>query len=66
MTPLTQKQLRVLKYAINDAEAWRGQLVGCPDPEPLQKFDARVAEMRAAWQAIVALNTEIKALRGID
>lgn len=35
-----------LKWAIDQAECWRGSMVGNPDPRPLNKFDEDIKRAR--------------------
>lgn len=57
---LTKHEYRILRWAVVQAEAWRGSLVGNPDTTELDKFDAKVAEAFA----ILAANSPYKRRRG--
>ncbi len=43
---MTSEEKRLLAWAYNQAEAWRGCLVGNPDPVPLIKFDQKLSRIR--------------------
>lgn len=45
---LTQKQIRSLGWAIEEAACWRGVLTGNPDSGILAAFDQRVKEAKEA------------------
>lgn len=47
-TGLSRAEIRLLADAVAEANGWRGTLVGNPDPEPLERFDAQIAKMKAA------------------
>lgn len=47
-TGLSRAEIRLLADAVTEANNWRGSMVGNPDPEPLARFDAQIAKMRAA------------------
>lgn len=49
---LTRKQIQALKWAVEQAESWRGSMTGNPDPEPLEAFDKQVADAKGALKAI--------------
>lgn len=59
---ITNKQIVLLTEAVDEAEAWRGSLVGHPDYRVLIDFDRRVAEMRAALDQVVADRKLLKRL----
>lgn len=45
---ITLRQIKLLANAVDEAEAWRGSMVGCAPQEALDEFDANIAAMRAA------------------
>lgn len=45
------RQLRLLSFAVSEAAAWRGSMVGCAPQEALDEFDANIAAMRKAVKA---------------
>lgn len=49
---LTLVQLRALTWAVSQAEAWRGSLVGDPDPDTLEAFDLTVTRAKDALKAL--------------
>jgi len=49
---LTRYQVAALDWAVSEAEAWRGSLVGNPDTRPLVAFDRKVGIARSALQKI--------------
>lgn len=50
--PLTKAEYRALRWAISQAEDWRGTLIGNPDPQPLEHFDAYIAFAKRALKKI--------------
>ncbi|UXX42089.1 hypothetical protein [Pseudomonas phage phiH2] len=60
MERLTQSELRALARAVSEAEAWRGSMVGNPDPGPLEEFDAFVAKAKQALKKVRRNNNELK------
>lgn len=49
--PLTAADIKVLRWAVNEAETWRGVMVGQEDPEAahaLAAFDDTIAQARLA------------------
>jgi hypothetical protein len=60
MQILTKTQEKLLKEAIDSAEAWEGSLIGNPDPEPLDDFRFQIAAMRGA---LVIVKEQQKVLR---
>ena len=63
MNPLTLHDIRLLKWCVNEAETWRGTMVGNPDPAPLAAFDARIATARAAIRKVQALRTAARKVK---
>jgi hypothetical protein len=59
-TLVSQKHLNALKRAIDEAEGWRGQLIGNPDPGPLEEYDGFIAEARVALKSVRRLNREVR------
>lgn len=57
---VSQKYLSALKRAIEEAEGWRGSMIGNPDPEPLEEFDEFIATARKALKAVRKLNNEVR------
>lgn len=49
---MTHRQIAILKWTVDMAEDWRGSMVGNPDPEPLEIFDAQIAEAKAALRQL--------------
>jgi hypothetical protein len=49
---LRHKHVKALTRAVWEAEAWRGQLVGNPDPRPLEEFDRFIATAREALKVV--------------
>ena len=49
-----------LKRAIEEAEGWRGSMIGNPDPEQLEEFDEFIATARKALKAVRKLNNEVR------
>jgi hypothetical protein len=43
---ITRAEYQLLKRAVDDAEVWRGEQIGNPDPKPLAEFDARIRATR--------------------
>lgn len=39
---LSTREYRDLRWAVNEAEAWKGYFVGNPDPQPLLAFEEKV------------------------
>jgi hypothetical protein len=56
---LTPVHIKALQMAVHEAEAWRGTLIGNPDPTPLQQFDAYIAIAKQALR-IVVKNYKVK------
>lgn len=52
MKVLTNAGLTLLAEAVSQCEAWRGAMVGNPDPQPLADFDAEVAAIKEALQVV--------------
>lgn len=52
MTPLDKKRMdklrSCLRWALDQAENWRGSMTGNPDPRPLEEFDKRVRKCKEA------------------
>lgn len=42
----TEERRKIAKWLISVAKAFRGCLVGNPDPEPLQDYDFKIREAR--------------------
>lgn len=59
-TPVSQRHLSALKRAIDEAEGWRGSMIGNPDPEPLEEFDGFIATARKALKSVRRLNNEVR------
>lgn len=49
---LPRGTIKSLAEALDEAEGWRGTLIGNPDPEPLKEFDANIRRMRDALKAV--------------
>lgn len=49
---LTRREFKFLNWAIGEAAAWRGSLVGNPDPTQLKNFDACIAECKRALKKV--------------
>lgn len=49
---ITRSDVLVLRNVIDEAEVWRGSMVGNPDPVPLQQFDAFIARARQALERV--------------
>lgn len=49
---ITYNDYRLLKKAVDSAEAWRGSKVGNPDPKPPQAFDKEIKAMREVLKKI--------------
>lgn len=48
LTPqITQLEHKLLKYAANRTEEWRGSITGDPDPSTLQEFDKTIRALKA-------------------
>jgi len=60
MQILTKAQEKLLKEAIDSAEAWEGALIGDPDPQTLDDFRFQIAAMRGA---LVVVKEQQKLLR---
>lgn len=54
---LTKQELRMLRWAVREAAAWRGTLVGNPDPVPLQDFDACIKIAKTAVKKLGILSS---------
>lgn len=63
---LTRREYRFLKWAVDRAEEWRGELVGNPNPEPLKNFDAVVGETRKILKKLTPYRRETKDGRNKD
>ena len=59
---LSITQITYLRWAVDQAELWRGSMVGNPDTEPLEKFDQFISDAR---QALKAVDTQRKVLNRI-
>lgn len=57
---VSQKHLNALKRAIDEAEGWRGSLIGNPDPEQLEEFDEFIDTAKAALKSVRKLNREVR------
>lgn len=62
MKTLTNTQVDALTWAVREAEGWRGSLIGNPDPQPLQIFDAKVVKAKQALRDLKELNTQARDL----
>ena len=49
---LKKSDIYALKWANENAEDWRGSLVGNPDPEPLEYFDLMVCAAKKALRKV--------------
>lgn len=49
---LYPRHVKALAWAVREAEAWRGNLVGNPDPRPLAAFDAQVKQAKEALKIV--------------
>lgn len=58
---ITLRQKQILAWAIDEAETWRGTMVGNPDPEPLAEFDAMIEEAREALRTVGRMERTMKA-----
>jgi hypothetical protein len=50
--PLTRREYAFLKWAVGRAEEWRGELVGDPDLEGINNFDAAIKECKRILKKI--------------
>lgn len=57
---VSQKHLSALNRAIDEAEGWRGSMIGNPDPEQLDEFDEFIATARKALKSVRKLNNEVR------
>ena len=55
---LTEKHIKALKRAIDEAEVWRGSLTGSPYPEDLEAFDNFIATARQGLAEVKALKKQ--------
>jgi hypothetical protein len=56
---LTSKQIKALKWAVKEAEAWRGSLTGGFEGD-LRNFDKNVADAKEALKEVQAMNKREK------
>ena len=49
---LTKRQLAVLSWAVREAEAWRGAVVGNPDQTELMEFDMKIIQAKEAMKQL--------------
>ena len=54
---LKASHLRWLKEAVDNAESWRGSIIGGPD-YLVQKFDKRICKMREALKIVKQMNAQ--------
>lgn len=59
---LSIQQIACLRRAIEQAELWRGSMVGNPDPEPIEEFDQFIVDAR---KALKVADTQRKVLNRI-
>ncbi len=60
------RHIKALRRAVDEAEVWRGSMTGNPDPEPLEEFDAFIAEAREALGQAGREAKELRRLREIE
>lgn len=44
--------MRILKWAVDNAEDWRGSMTGNPDPGPLREFDENIKIAKGALKKL--------------
>jgi hypothetical protein len=49
---LRHKHVKALQRAVAEAACWRGNLIGNPDPYPLEEFDKHIATAREALKIV--------------
>lgn len=49
---MTKRELRALGWCVQQAKAWRGSLVGDPDPAGLAAFDREVSVAQRAMRKL--------------
>lgn len=59
---LSKADINTLNWAIDEAETWRGSMIGNPDPVPLRQFDAKIRKARKALEAIKEMNHRLEGL----
>lgn len=55
---MTKKDLQALRWAVGQAETWRGSYIGNPDSSELAHFDKCIKEAKAALKACSLLLAE--------
>lgn len=60
---ITYRQLRLLSEAVDEAESWRGSLIGAAPFEVLDEFDERILKMRQAVESVKSTRLELLNLR---
>lgn len=49
---ISYREIYMLARAVEQAEEWRGALVGNPNPGPLQEYDAFIAQCKATLRKL--------------
>jgi hypothetical protein len=70
ITSLKPRHIKALEQAIDEANGWRGSLMGHDSTEAtmndedqrLAEFDARISRMLKALEAVKKMNAAVKAL----
>ncbi|WP_281686406.1 hypothetical protein [Pseudomonas citronellolis] len=60
---LFPRHVRALARAVEEAEAWRGSMVGNPNPGPLEAFDKFIKEAKQAMRIVRELGRQHAAVR---
>jgi hypothetical protein len=56
----TARELQALRWAVREAESWRGALVGNPDPGPLLAFEASIADAKSGLRKLIVLQKSLR------